>query len=50
MKKLLIVAVVGLAGLGSCRTKCPAYATTKPATQVSSSITASAEQTSAARQ
>ncbi|MGY2131867.1 hypothetical protein ACW9KT_06550 [Hymenobacter sp. HD11105] len=50
MKKLLLVAVVGLAGLGSCRTKCPAYSTTKPATQVSAPITASTEQAPAIRQ
>jgi hypothetical protein len=43
MKKLLLLAVFGGVALGSCRTKCPAYSTTKPATQVSSTITASAE-------
>ncbi|WP_170934656.1 hypothetical protein [Hymenobacter gelipurpurascens] len=43
MKKLLILAVLGGVTLGSCRTKCPAYSTTKPATHVSTTITASAE-------
>ncbi|UOQ71862.1 hypothetical protein [Hymenobacter cellulosilyticus] len=44
MKKLLIVAVGCLSVFSSCRTKCPAYSTTKPATQVASPIMASTEQ------
>ncbi|PJJ61282.1 hypothetical protein [Hymenobacter chitinivorans] len=47
MKKLLIVAVGCLSFFSSCRTKCPAYSATKPATQVAAPIMASTEQQSA---
>ncbi|WP_167855621.1 hypothetical protein [Hymenobacter fodinae] len=41
MKKLLLLAVVGGVTLGSCRTKCPAYSSTKPATQTATAVMAS---------
>ncbi|WP_331145797.1 hypothetical protein [Hymenobacter sp.] len=41
MKTVLLFLALGLAGLSSCSTKCPAYSSTKPATQTASSITAS---------
>ncbi|WP_188815901.1 hypothetical protein [Hymenobacter cavernae] len=50
MKNLLLIAIIGLVGLNSCTTKCPAYSSTKPATHVSSPITASTSTTSVARQ
>ncbi|MCB2411186.1 hypothetical protein LGH74_24575 [Hymenobacter sp. BT178] len=40
MRKLLIMAVGFLAAFSSCRTKCPAYSATKPATQVASPVLA----------
>ncbi|MCC2546791.1 hypothetical protein LJY25_10080 [Hymenobacter sp. BT175] len=50
MKKILLLAAIGLTGLASCRTRCPAYSSTKPATQISSSALASAETAAAVRQ
>jgi hypothetical protein len=50
MKTALLLAALGLAGLSSCSTKCPAYTSTKPATQVASPITASTAQPTAERQ
>ncbi|WP_187632213.1 hypothetical protein [Hymenobacter lutimineralis] len=41
MKKLLFMACIGLAGLASCRTKCPAYSFTKPATHTATAVLAS---------
>ncbi|WP_197062859.1 hypothetical protein [Hymenobacter sp. APR13] len=41
MKKVLLFAVLGVLSLNSCRTKCPAYSTTKPATHTAAPIMAS---------
>ena len=46
MKKIFLLVFVGLAGLSSCSTKCPAYSHVKPATHTSTTITASAAPTS----
>jgi hypothetical protein len=43
MKKVLLLTVVGLAGLASCKTKCPAYSEVKPATQVASPVAATSQ-------
>ena len=49
MKTLLLCAAFGLAGLSSCKTKCPAYSATKPATQTAASISASTAQPAASQ-
>ncbi|MBG8555704.1 hypothetical protein [Hymenobacter guriensis] len=42
MKKFLLLACMGVAGLASCRTQCPAYTSVKPAAHQASPIMASA--------
>ncbi|SNR64593.1 MULTISPECIES: hypothetical protein [Hymenobacter] len=50
MRKIFIFSLLSTLALGSCRTKCPAYSATKPATQVATAITASAALTTPERQ
>gem|GEM_PF-5110418 len=50
MKKTLLCAFLAAAGLSSCRTKCPAYSSVKPATQVATPAMASTPSEAAPRQ
>ncbi|MBO0360068.1 hypothetical protein J0X19_19060 [Hymenobacter sp. BT186] len=50
MKRTLLFVALAVVGLSSCKTQCPAYSSTKPATHVASPITASTSESAAARQ
>ncbi|WP_157530873.1 hypothetical protein [Hymenobacter norwichensis] len=50
MKRTLLFVVLAVAGLGSCKTHCPAYSSTKPATHVASPIMASTADKAPAQQ